>query len=468
MFIDRINELSYLESEYSKPHANLIVIYGRRRVGKTTLIQEFVRNKPKLYFLADQQLESEQIKRFQEALGHLLLDPLLEQIELPTWDACFQYLLRSWSSERKLVLVLDEFQYLAKINQAFPSILQRLWDEHLKNQNICLILCGSLVSMMYQTTLSYQSPLYGRRSGQIKLQPLSFVDYRHFFPTLSFEECVEFYSVTGGVPKYIEVFDANADLFTKIAQQILNKNSLLYYEPRLLLNEEVIESTTYFSILSVIAQGYNKIGNIAGRLGVKVNNLGKYLTTLIELGLLERRVPITEKDPSKSKKGLYFIKDNFFRFWFRYVFPYQNYLEMDNLAYVQEKLQSTFSEYVSLTFESCCAELMWNWAAHNQLPFPLEKIGRWWNKNAEIDIVGINETTRQIIFGECKWTAQPMGVDDFQSLQAKTAFVDWDFDEQNVAYILFSKSGFTPQLVANARAANVPVLLHGIDKEIED
>jgi len=317
--------------------------------------------------------------------------------------------------------------------------------------------------MMYQTTLSYQSPLYGRRSGQIRLQPLSFIDYRHFFPALSFEECVEFYSVTGGVPKYIEAFDANADLFTNIAQQILNKNSLLYHEPRFLLNEEIIESMTYFSILSVIAQGDNKIGNIAGRLGVKVNNLSKYFTTLIELDLLERRVPITEKDPSKSKKGLYFIKDNFFRFWFRYVFLYQSYLEMDNLAYVQEKLQATFSGYVSLTFESCCADLMWDWATHNQLPFPLEKIGRWWSKNAEIDIVGINETTRQIIFGECKWSAQPMDVDDFQALQAKTAFVDWDFDERDVAYILFSKSGFTPKLVANARAASAPVLLHGID-----
>ena len=447
IFLNREKELNFLHSQYVRKEASFIVIYGRRRVGKTSLIKEFIKDKPSLFFMADKQSEKGILDRFAKTASTFLEDEFLEKLTFNSWEDFFGYITQKLDESKKYVLVIDEFQYLPDINHAFPSILQRIWDEKLKDKNIMLILCGSLINMMYSTTLSYQSPLYGRRAGQIKLEPIAF-DYCHnFFPNIDERKLIEYYSVTGGIPKYMEMFDATNDIFYDIKTNVLSKNSYLYNEPRFILNEEVTETATYFSILKAIAAGEHKIGKIASIVGVKTNVLAKYFNVLADLQIIERQVPVTEENPEKSKKGLYFIKDNFFRFWFRYIFPYQSFLEIERDDVVLKEIRKSFNIFVSLVYENLCLQKVPDLTQKGIINFEIEKWGRWWSKDEEIDIVATSEKHKKILFGECKWSDTPTGVNVYADLKAKAKKVKWHSDERNEYYILFSKSGFTEDLM---------------------
>ena len=455
LFINRAPELYTLKSEYDKKGAGLIVIYGRRRVGKTTLIREFLKNKQHLYFLADKQVETELIGRLRNSISDYLKDPHLLEIEFKTWDSLFDYWVRHADFSQKVVFVVDEFQYLASVNNAFPTIFQRVLDDKLKERNILVILCGSLINMMYSTTLSYSSPLYGRRTGQIKLDPVSFKYFHNFFPHVSDEKLIELYSVIGGIPQYIEIFNPQKNVFENIREHILEKTGYLYAEPRFILSDEVSETTTYFSILKTIASGQHKMGNIASRLMTSTQNLTGYFNMLIDLGILERRVPVTEAMPEKSKMGLYFIKDNFFRFWFRYVFANQNYLEMENTDYVFRKVKDEFDEFVSLTFEDIAANIFFEQKAIRSLPFEPEKWGRWWDRKNEIDLVAINSSEKKALFIECKWSKRLVDIDVLTDLKNKASQVDWFKDEREDYFAIISKKGFTKRLVELAEREGI-------------
>lgn len=446
-FINRRSELDTIESEYRSNGSGFIVIYGRRRVGKTTLIKEFLRGKPGLYFLADRQMETELIRRLQDSLSEYLSDANLAEIEFKKWDSLFDYWLRHDEFSKKTVFVIDEFQYLARVNNAFPSIFQRIWDEKLKDRNILVILCGSLINMMYSTTLSYNSPLYGRRTRQLKLEQIRFSEFSGFFPNISQEKLIEFYSVIGGVPKYIEIFNPQRDVFENISEHIISNKGFLYAEPRFLLSEEVTETTTYFSILKTIAAGERKMGNIASRLMTSTQNLTGYFNMLIDLGVIERRVPVTEDMPEKSKMGLYFIKDNFFRFWFRYVFAYQNYLEMENVDYVMKKIRDEFAGFVGFTFEDIVEDILFSGEMRKHLPFEPERWGKWWDKNDEIDLVAINSTERKAFFAECKWSKNLVDIDILEDLKRKADNVRWFKGERKDYFAIISRKGFTKRLI---------------------
>lgn len=445
-FINREKEMASLETQYSRSGAGLIVLYGRRRVGKTSLIEEFTRGKKTIYFMADKQVERDLLKRLQQVMARSMGDSLMERIDFASWDDLFDYWLGKEDFSKKIVLVLDEFQYIAKVNPAFPSILQRLWDQKLRERNIFLILCGSLINMMYATTLSYESPLYGRRTGQIKLDPIPFEHYSCFLPEMDPLKRLEFFAVTGGIPKYIESISPDKSIFENIRHNIISKNSYLYIEPRFILNEEVSETLNYFSILKAIAEGEHKIGNIASRIGIKANILTKYLDVLINLDILERQVPVTEEMPEKSKMGLYFIKDHFFRFWFRYIFPNQSYLEIEEHGQVMKLIEKDFAKFVSPVYEKVCVDRIPVLAGSSNFPFRPVKWGRWWTRSAEIDVVALNPDTREILFGECKWSDKPVGVDVLRSLRAKATGVGWNNGNRKEYYALFSKSGFTEEL----------------------
>ncbi len=236
-FVNRDNECAYLEREYLKKKAGFLVLYGRRRVGKTALIQEFIKGKKAIYFMADKQVEKDMTGRLQQTMARALKDTLMEKLNFNSWEDLFEYWIEREDFSKKIVVVLDEFQYLAKVNPAFPSILQRLWDEKIKKRNIFLILCGSLINMMYATTLRYDSPLYGRRTCQMKLDPVTFDNYEKFIPDMDPVKRLEFYSITGGVPKYIETLSPKRSLRENISRNILSKNSYLYNESRFILNQ---------------------------------------------------------------------------------------------------------------------------------------------------------------------------------------------------------------------------------------
>ncbi|MCK4761582.1 MAG: ATP-binding protein [Candidatus Aminicenantes bacterium] len=448
IFVDRQQELEFLNREYAHKRASFVIIYGRRRIGKTALIKHFIADKPALYFLASEELERENINNLKSLMSRFSGSELLQRDFDFSWDDIFA-VFRDFKTGKKKIVIIDEFQYLSKANKAIPSIFQRIWDELLKDENVMLILCGSLINMMRSQTLDYSSPLYGRRTGQIKLKQIGFPDYGDFFQGKDFSGTglIEYYAVTGGVPKYIELFNLSDDIFTAIRENIVNRQGFLYEEPIFLLEREVNDIGTYFSIIKTIAHGHHKLGKIASALGVSQAKLTRYLRTLIDLDLLERIVPVTESSPEKSKKGLYYITDNFIEFWFKFIYPSRSYIELDDIEFVMEKIKRNFFDnHVSFVFERVCLQRMWQLNRQNEFAFKMQRIGKWWDKDTEIDIVGLNSEEKAIIFGECKYLEKEVDVDLFYRLVQKADRVDWFRGERREYYILFSKSGFTGRL----------------------
>ena len=445
-FVDREQELDTLQSEYARDGSSLVVLYGRRRVGKTTLISQFIRDKNALFFLASEESEAQNRNAFKDKVAAFLGSDLLQQAEVRSWDVLFQAIVDA-PHTAKPVIILDEFQYLGKSNPAFPSIFQRIWEEILKDKPVMVILCGSLIPMMESQTLAYGSPLYGRRTAQIRLKQIPFAYYHQFFPQASRKEQIERYAITGGVPKYIELFSDDTDLYSAIEKRVLNRSGYLYDEPHFLLQQEVTEVGSYFSIIRAIAAGNRKLSAIASVLEVKATGLTKYLKTLIDLDILEREVPITEENPEKSKKGLYRIKDNYLRFWFAFVYPNMSFLESGQSRIVMDKIRkSLVKNHIAYVYEDVCQERMWELNGEGTWPFYFTKLGRYWDSKTEIDIAALDPEGKNLILGECKYWQEPVGISVLRDLEAKADAVPWNRNDRKLWFVLFSASGFTDEL----------------------
>lgn len=445
-FIDRELEMETLQNEYERDGSALVVLYGRRRVGKTTLISEFIKDKKALFFLASEEAEAQNRNAFKEKVAEFIDSNLLRSADIKNWDVLFKSIMDT-PFESKPVIVLDEFQYLGKANPAFPSIFQRIWEEILKDRSVMVILCGSLISMMESQTLAYGSPLYGRRTAQIRLKQIPFGYYHEFFPNKSRKELIEMYAVTGGVPKYIELISESKDIYSAIQKCVLNRSGYLYDEPHFLLQQEVSEVGSYFSIIKAIAAGNSKLSAISSILEIKSTSLTKYLKTLIDLDILEREVPITEENPEKSKKGLYKIKDNYLRFWFAFVYPNMSFIESGHSRIVMNKIRNSLvKNHIAFVYEDVCKERMWDLNAEGAWTFNFTKIGRYWDSKDEIDIVALDPEGKNLILGECKYWTEPVGISVLRNLEAKTDSVTWERNNRKVWYVLFSASGFTEEL----------------------
>ena len=457
-FVDRELEMETLQNEYERDGSALVVLYGRRRVGKTTLISEFIKDKKALFFLASEEAEAQNRNAFKEKVAEFIDSDLLRSADIKSWDVLFKTIMDT-PFDSKPVIVLDEFQYLGKANTAFPSIFQRIWEEVLKDKSVMVILCGSLISMMESQTLAYGSPLYGRRTAQIRLKQIPFGYYHEFFPNKSRRELIEMYAVTGGVPKYIELFSESKDIYSAIQKCVLNRSGYLYDEPHFLLQQEVSEVGSYFSIIKAIAAGNSKLSAISSILEIKSTSLTKYLKTLIDLDILEREVPITEENPEKSKKGLYKIKDNYLRFWFAFVYPNMSFIESGHSRIVMNKIRSSLvKNHIAFVYEDVCKEQMWDLNGEGAWPFNFTKIGRYWDSKDEIDIVALDPEGKNLILGECKYWTEPVGVSVLRALEAKTDSVAWERDNRKVWYVLFSASGFTNELIKEAESRTDLVL----------
>lgn len=450
-FLGREKEILVLEKEYARD-GGFVVIYGRRRIGKTTLIKQFIKSKTAFYFLATKEVESQSMKRFAGVIARTTGNSVLQKAAFSDWLDLFQAVADYKPNEKK-VLVIDEFPYLVKVNDSFPSILQNAWDEILKDSNVMLILCGSLISMMKKHALSYESPLYGRRTAQMRIAPLPFTTvYEN--QKLSFEEAAEQYSITGGVPKYMEFFSDGQPLYEQIKENVLSKNGFLYEEPNFLLTDEVQVPTNYFSIIKVIADGNHKLGTIAGILGLETSALTPYLKTLSELGFIEKQVPVTEKNAEKTRKGLYFISDNFLRFWFRYVYPYKGELEIDNMQISLDELDKDFKEkFVAFAYKDICKEIFARLCSDKAIDFTPSKIGSYWlndkSGNTQIDVMAVDTVNKRLFAGECKYHNQPVDADVYFELVKKvdnSAEIKSAFKGYTVIYGVFSKSGFTSRM----------------------
>lgn len=455
-FIGRQAELAKLNAEYAHD-SSFVVIYGRRRVGKTTLIKEFLREKTAFYFLATEELESQSMKRLAGVVARTTNNTLLQKATFIDWLDLFQ-VIADYKPEEKKVLVIDEFPYLVKTNLAFPSVLQNAWDELLKDSNVMLILSGSLIGMMKKHALSYESPLYGRRTAQMRLAPLNFTDI-YEVQTMPFEKAVEQYGVTGGVPKYLEFFEDDRELAEQLRETVLSKSGFLYEEPNFLLKSESVTAVNYFSIIKAIADGHHKLGKIAGVLGLETSALTPYLATLADLGFIEKRTPVTEKNPEKSRKGLYFIADNFIRFWFRYVYPYKGELELDNMQIVMDEMSKDFTTgFLAFVYEDICKNIFANLYKTGAIPFVPSRIGSYWlndyDGDTEIDVCAVDGQNKRVFVGECKYHAKPVDAPVYFALKEKVANaseIKKAYPGYDVIYGVFSKSGFTQRMLDVAK-----------------
>lgn len=447
-FVDRINEMETLGNEYSRDEAAFVVLYGRRRVGKTALINHFCEDKPSIYFLATEENEAENRNAFKNLVASTYDNDLLAESSLSSWEPIFKVIAQESKKER-IILVIDEFQYLGKANPSFPSVMQKIWDTVLSRSNIMLILCGSLINMMTSQVLSYDSPLYGRRTAQIKLKQIEFSYYHEFNEKLDLDEQILRYAVTGGVPKYINIFQDEDDIYAAIKKNILSTSSFLYAEPEFLLQKEVTEIGSYFSILKTIASGNHKLGKIATALEVPQTKLTSYLRNLMDLDIIEREVPITEENPEKSKMGLYNIKDNFISFWFRFVYPNKGLLESGRTDFVEEKIRKNLIDnHVSYVYEDICREKTWDLLSDSLM---FNRVGRWWGaKDVEIDIVAYDSNGKDILFGECKYSKNKKGLSVLNALMEKAREVKWNKGDRNEHFVIYSKNGFSDELLGYA------------------
>jgi AAA+ ATPase superfamily predicted ATPase len=355
-----------------------------------------------------------------------------------------------------LVVVLDEFPYLVSAHPPLATILQRVWDQTLKNSQILLILCGSYIGMMEETVLGYQAPLYGRRTSQYLLEPLQFKDARLFYPAFDLEDQVRAYAVYGGTPAYLHTIQTQLSLKDNILDGILTRGSFLYDEVRFVLQQELREPRNYFAILQAIAAGKTRLNEIKQATGIE--GATAYLDTLQQLHLVERSVPVTEKQPHKSRRGIYRLKDHYLRFWFRYVHPNRSQLERDGAKIILEnQVVTEIDHFTSLTFDEVCQQFLWQTGIAGKLSFVPNRIGNWWNANEEIDLVVLGETSAILV--ECKWTSKALGVDILADLERKTDLVRPELVNRQISFALCSRSGFTTQLIKDVKQRNDIMLL---------
>ncbi len=458
ILIDREQELEGLEHRWRSGQAELVIVYGRRRVGKTELLLNFAQEKPALYFLAAQVTEAEHLRQFSEQLRATFDDPLLERLTLNNWESALTYLAQRAQRDRLLV-VLDEFPYLCEAQPALPSLLQRFWDLEGQHSRLSLVLCGSQVSFMERQLLAQRAPLYGRRTAQLHLQPLGFRDAARFFPQNSARQQVIAYGLLGGMPAYLRRFDSRRSLQENLLQEVLSVQGFLYEEPHFLLRMELRDPKTYMALLGAIASGCTRLHEIAQRAGLTASTASKYLDVLRGLGLVMHEVSPLERAPQRSKKGRYRVADPYLQFWFHFIQPHLSLIEAGSGALVYEKfIAPRLDAHLDGIFEEICRDFVRRYGEEFDLP-PVRRVGRHWGQDFDLDVV-VEHVDGSLSFGECKWTRRPVGERIVRQLHERVGQL-WLKPNRIRSYMLFSGGGFTEGLVRQAQAES----MHLVDLE---
>ncbi len=461
-FIGRERELAALEEMWARPNAQFLVTYGRRRTGKTALLLRFAQGKPYLYWPASQSSATYLLRSFSQALWNHANPslPAAADFTFGHWEQALRFA-GELATRDRLLLIIDEFPYLARADPSLPSLLQNAWDHQLKEKSLFLAITGSHIGMMENTVLSYRAPLYGRATGVLQVKPMSLADARQFLPAYSTTQAMEAYAILGGIPAYLEQFDDSRPLEHNIRTRILSLTSFFLIDPLYLLNEALHEPRNYHAICAAIGVGARRPSEIASMTGLERTNLPKYLNTLQTLGFLERRLPVSWREGTDGR-GIYVIKDHYLRFYFRFLQPYLADLERGNLVGVMSRITSQLPAYVGRSlFEELCQEWVLNKGLRGELPFRPARVGAYWDDKVEIDVTSVSPGERALLVGEAKYTASPVGEDVLEGLRAKTQALGvpagWQVHEA-----IFSRSGFTASL--QARAAQERVILVDLDQ----
>ena len=444
-FYCREDELRKLNKRYAGGQFECIVIYGRRRVGKTALINEFCKDKPTIFFSALNTTGKENL----EALSRSIMSferPDSESVpEFSSYDAALNEL-TSLSKEKRIVFVIDEYPYLAKAKPAISAMLQHIIDHRWAESRMFLILCGSSMSFMENQVLGKESPLYGRRTGQFKIEPLDYKETAVFHPDLFAEDHSLVYGITGGVPHYINKLDIRGSVDEALLDNFFDRSSYLYEEPGNLLKQELREPAIYNAIIKAIAEGASRMNEIKMKVGEENSLISKYLKTLIDLGIVRKETPVTEKP---VKKTIYLLADNFFRFWYRFVPVNMSAIDSGRIVKIYpHAIKQYLPDYMGLIFEKMCQDYLLYYS--DNLPIELNEIGQWWGadpgkrKQVQIDIVGTPVEGKEYIIGSCKYRNEKIGVDELERMR-HYAVVFGKGDHYH--YYIFSKGGFTEGLL---------------------
>ena len=466
MFIGRESELNFLEDKYRQNGGQLVVLYGRRRVGKTETLRQFCKGKPHVFFSCRECTDKMQLRSFSEKMLKENIPAANYISEFADWEKAFKAVAELPYGEQKRLLVIDEFPYMCKGNTGIPSTLQNVWDEFLKNENVMIILCGSAMSFIEKELLSEKNPLYGRATGIYKMTEMGFYDAVKFFPNYSDRDKVIAYSVLGGIPHYLKQFDSKLSLAQNIKKNILTKGCALYSEVEFLLRQELRETPLYNSIIEAVALGNTKLNDISMKSLIDdTSKTSVYLKNLIELGIVQREFSISEgiKEKANTNRGLYKLTDNFFRFWYAFVFTNYSDLESGDVDGVYKyAVEPSLHEYAAVTFEDICREYMRELQKANALPFRYSKMGRWWGKTTvrrkessevsetECDILAVSKSADKYLVGECKFKKQPFRYSEFLDMKAKLLAQQ---DKSEFYYYLFSESGFDTKIIEEAESA---------------
>jgi AAA+ ATPase superfamily predicted ATPase len=450
MFIGRSTELKKLNEMYASDSFECVIIYGRRRVGKTTLIKEFIKDKHAIYFLAREADGGVNLTGFSKDVYAVTAEELRGNAFFSDWEKAFDYLYQI-SKDTRLILAIDEYPYLAGGHRPLSSIIQAHIDNHLKDSKLFLILCGSSMSFMEKQVLGYKSPLYGRRTAQFKIMPFDFFESLPFLEGFNKEEKATLYGFAGGIPEYLNKINPAKTVRDNIIDLFLTPSGYLYEEPSNLLKQELRDPSTYNGIIEAIAEGASRLNEIATKCGMESNKCAKYLASLIALGIVKKEFPVT--DSATSKKSIYRLDDLMFRFWYRFVFPNMSGIASGlGEAIYDFDVEDKLSAYMGLVFEEICKQHLLGEAKQNALPFFVGKLGRWWGNNPkerrqeEIDILTFRKESA--LFCECKWTKAPVDIDVLDELRAQSAL----FSYTRTWFWLYAKTGFTDRLTQEAEA----------------
>lgn len=456
MMIGRIQEMNQLERMYASVRFEFMVMYGRRRIGKTTILQEFSKTHKTIFFSAQEKNDALNLQDFSRLLQEYFDGNFIAGFA--TWEDALNYLGRK-AQDQRTVLIIDEFPFLDKTNPSIKSILQHKIDHDWKERNLFLILCGSSVSFMLNDIMGYKSPLYGRSTGSMEVLPFDYLESAEFFPNYSEEDKLIAYGILGGVPRYLNAFDPKRSLRENLLSEILTEGAFLNDEPQTLLRMELREPVVYNSILEAVANGCNRVVEIADRIHEEKSKCSKYMLTLQTLRLLEKHVPCGESDG--SKRGIYEITDHFYKFWYRYVFSNKSYYSMLGIDKAADEIIGEINDYMGPVFEDICRQYLVRRAKAGTLPFTPYVIGRWWGNNPvikaqdDVDLLALDRKGERGIFVECKFRNRPMAMDEYDDLVTATeAFPG--VKEKKLMFI--SKGGFTEAVRRRAEEEGAEVV----------
>lgn len=481
MFIGREAELKFLQDKYTEERGQLIVLYGRRRVGKTETLREFCKDKPHVFFSCTQTTDLVQLRNFSSRMFKENIPAKNYISEFADWEKAFRAVLDLPYGNQKKLLVIDEFPYMCRGNKSIPSILQNLWDAELRDSNVMIILCGSAMSFIEKELLSEKNPLYGRATGIYKMKEMGFYDAIKFFPEYSDRDKVLTYAVLGGIPHYLRQWNPKLSVDENIKRNILTKGCILYSEVEFLLHQELRETPIYNSIIEAVALGNTKLNDISQKsLLEDTAKTSVYLKNLMELGIVEREFSVDSKikERANTGRGIYRLTDNFFRFWYAFGFANYSQLEDGDVDGVYEYVvKPALHEFASFAFEDVCREFVRMLQKKNELPFRYSKMGRWMGKTTvrdekasdglrtaetEIDLLCIGKDAREYLVGECKFKGVPFSYSEYLDTLAKLTPLK---ETSKFYYALFSESGFE-QKILDCAAMN-ETHLYGLEEIVD-